>query len=370
MKMAFGVGREPFDVYKFVLPPGIKVITNRDMQGTHASFHYRDADLLLFQAEFGCDNFDMRLGRYIKVVKHGSAFCFEQEFLGRKASIYIEGLEEKQTKLYISNYDNVVKIPLPMRDLVRVEDLVNSVLLIKAIQQGWLLAHGATLVAEEHGGILISSYPDTGKTTTIYQLSQIKGFTPLSDDLAWISREGEFVGEGVGPLSIYSLAEREAFRKHVKFLKIRTSLASLLRYIYYLPYAPQFLLKLSDKLVVLAKQPQLDYIKTKYNIEKHKCNYMFVLELGRKEIIRLEHDIAAKKFLEICRREHYYLNHNFILLTYSYLSNEFDLEKVYHERERIIRDFTRKVQPYIIRAPHPRDFAKLIIQVLERSGEV
>jgi hypothetical protein len=366
MEIVFNDKKEPFVIYKFILPPDIKVVTNIDMQAIHESFHYKDADLLLFLTEFSCDNFDIRLGRYVKVAKQGRALCFDQEFLGRKVSIYIEDLEEKQTKLYISNYDNVVKIPLPMRDLVRAGDLVTSVLLIKAIQRGWLLAHAATLVTEQYGGILITSYPDTGKTTTTYLLSQMKGFIPLSDDLAWISREGEFIGEGVGPLSIYSLAEREAFRKYCKILTIRSSLASLLRYIYYLPYAPQFLLKFSDKLTTLTQQPQLNH-KRIGTIEKYRCNYMFILESGKEEIIKLEHDVGAKKFLEICRREHYYLNHNFILLTYSYISNGFDLEKVYHERERIIRDFTHKVQPYIIRAPHPRDFAKLIIRILERS---
>ena len=353
-------------IYKSVASPGIKIITNMELYPP-ASFQFNDPDLLLFQVDFSCNSsFEIRLGRYVKAAEQGKKFCFEQEFLGKKISIYIEGLETKPTKLYISNFSNVLKIPLPVRDLVRPGDLISSVILVKAIQYGWLLAHAAALFSEQHGGILITGYPDTGKSTTTYLLSHLKGFLPLSDDLTWISENGEFVGEGVGSLSIYSSAEQRAFYKYVKLVKVRIMLSTLLRYIYYLPYAPQFLLKLADKLTTLQSLPSnhkmLNPLKLKY-----RCDRVFILEQGKENIVEIDRDIAAKKFLEINRREHHYLNHNFILLTYSYLNNNFSLETVYRERERIISDFVRKVRSvYVVRAPNPRKFTGLITNVLER----
>jgi len=77
---------------------------------------------------------------------------------------------------------------------------------------------------------------------------------------------------------------------------------------------------------------------------------------------------AKRKFLEINRREHYFFNHNFMLLTYSYFNKNFDLESVYRKRAEIIGNFVNKTDTYIIRARKSSEFYRLILHVLEKEG--
>jgi hypothetical protein len=212
--------------------------------------------------------------------------------------------------------------------------------------------------------LLITGYPDTGKTTTTYLLSQLKDFTPLSDDLTYISENSEFIGGGLSSLSLSGQAEQEHFKKTLCLLRLRIMLSKVLSYSSYIPYAPSYLNELAEKLV-----PSQPITIRKYrSYSSFKCKFLFILELGSEEqIIEVNEELAAHKFLEINRREHYYFNNNFMLLTYSYFNKNFDLESVYKRRAEIVSNFCRKVNTYLIRARKPSDFYKLILHVLQRE---
>lgn len=275
-------------------------------------------------------------------------------------------MENKPTYLYASTSINrVVKLPLPMRDLVRFNDLVNSIILVKLIQRGWFLAHSASLLTSSSLGFLITGYPDTGKTTTTYLLSQLKGFIPLSDDLTYISENAEFIGEGLSSQSLSGQAEREYFKKMFYLFKLRITLSKVFNYLSYVPYSPNFLSNLNKKIF-----PSIPVTIRKHPYSRFKCKYLFILELGNEEeVIEIDKELAKRKFLEINRREHYFFNHNFMLLTYSYFNKNFDLESVYRKRAEIISNFVNKTNTYIIRARKSSEFYRLILHVLEREGQ-
>jgi hypothetical protein len=232
------------------------------------------------------------------------------------------------------------------------------------IQRGWLLAHSASLLTTSSSGFLITGYPDTGKTTTTYLLSQLKGFLPLSDDLTYISENSKFIGGGLSSLLLSGYAEQEYFKKMLHLFRLRILLSKALSYLSYIPYAPNYLNKLAEKLVSFQSMTI-----RKYSYSPFRCKFLFILELGSEEqIIEVNKELAAHKFLEINRREHYYFNNNFMLLTYSYFNKNFDLESIYKKRAEIVSNFCKKVNTYIIRARKPNDFYKLILRVLQKEG--
>jgi len=205
--------------YYSLIPPDIKIVSNiKIFEPLTDKFTLNEADFIIYFGNIALrDPKGIKVGIYTTLLEDGKTIVFKQRFLGR--DIYLSNLEGKPTKLYAStSIDRVVKLPLPMRDLVRFNDLVNSIILIKLIQRDWLLVHSASLLITSSSGFLITSYPDTGKTTTTYLLSLLKGFIPLSDDLTYISENSEFIGESLSSLPLYGQAEYRYFKKSSIFL--------------------------------------------------------------------------------------------------------------------------------------------------------
>jgi hypothetical protein len=351
----------------FLIPPNIKIVSNVNLsEHLHNRFALDEADLIIFLGNIAFrDPEGIKVGAYITSLENGKTIAFKQRFLGSNIYMLLSNIEGKPTKLYASTSINrVVKLPLPMRDLVRFNDLVNSLILIKLIQRGWILAHAASLLTSSTG-LLITGYPDTGKTTTTYLLSRLKDFIPLSDDLTYISENSEFIGGSLSSLSLSGQAEQEYFKKTLRLLRPRIMLSKLLRYASYVPYAPSYLNELAKKL----DSSQTITITRYHSYSPFKCKFLFILELGNEEqIIEVDKELAAHKFLEINRREYYYFHNNFMLTTYSYFNKNFNLESIYKRRAEIVTNFCRNVNNYLIRARKPSDFYKLILHILQREG--
>jgi len=287
---------------------------------------------------------------------------YGKKFLGRKIFMLLKNIEGKPTEFYIANsLLKFVKIPLPMIDLPRFSDILNSLLLVKLISKGFTLAHAA-LVSSPFGGITISAYPDTGKTTTSLLLSKEPGFKALSDDTIAINSSGECYGQSITGIGLGTLAEQDLFKGELKirFMKSRYLLGRLFSYFSKIPLLPD----LGTKLLTV----KIDDLKSCLNISKGniRSKYLFFLEIGKENIIPISAKDAERKFMAICKREQYFFDNNFLLLLYSYFNDKFDFFNVLLERDKILSSFVKKVDAYIIRAEKPMEFAKTILRFFKK----
>jgi len=287
---------------------------------------------------------------------------YEKKFLGRKIFMLLKNIEGKPTEFYASNsLLKLVKIPLPMIDLPRFSDVLNSLLLIKLISKGFTLAHAA-LIDSPFGGITIPAYPDTGKTTTSLLLSKEPGFKALSDDTIAINSRGECYGKSIMGVGLGTIAEQDLFKRElkIKYMKSRYLLGRFFSYFSKIPLLPD----LGTKLLTV----KIDDLKCYLNIGEGniRSKYLFFLEIGKENIIPISTSDAERKFMAICRREQYFFDNNFVLLVYSYFNDKFDFFNVLLERDNILSSFVKKMDAYIIRAEKPTEFAKTILRFFKK----
>jgi len=270
---------------------------------------------------------------------------------------------EGKTEFYASkSLIETVKLPLPMIDLPRFGDMVFSLINVKSIQKQYAWIHAA-LVDSPYGGLAISAYPNTGKTTTAVLLGMKNGFIALDDDMPFINSIGEGYGLSFSNIPIWITAEQRLLSKaKVRLIKFRSIVSAALRYLWYVPYAPNLLLDMSER---IANVPLKNQLRTKISSGKTVVDYLFILERGNKEVVPLDCEEAGRKLLMICKREHYALDNNYLLLSYSYFSNEFRFSEILRKRDEIILNFAKRVKSYVIRAKSPLDYADLILNTIK-----
>lgn len=353
--------------YKILIAANINLdyrrTSSQDLVSIHSNSKLRYPDLLIIYCDHELYSKEedsekaIKVGRYITFIPDNT-LIYRQNFLGSRVQMIVRNLKSRPTYFYIyRNSERVAKIPLPMRDLARPLDVQRALIQVKLIQKGSLEAHGAGLVSP-YGNIIATAYPDTGKTTTALKLSRIPGFKVLSDDIVYINQKGTFTGLGFSGDVYLGFAEKTLVSR-AEF-EFRKNIGTLLGYLAYIPYSPSSLKKLASNIVSIKSEP----LSISYFGEV-MCNYFFILENGKEEVLPIERETATKKFLEINRREHYYFDNNFILLSYSYFSKYFDFNYYLLKRYEIIHDFLRKADTYIIRSRNPSDYAKLILKVIK-----
>ena len=212
---------------------GIKIKCNKKILDEIFMTSYideREADLLVnivksanrdIKIEFSTP--PVKVGNTIIAYPNEGFLYQEKRLLGRKIFILLKNIEGKPTELYVSDsLLKLVKLPLPMIDLPRFSDVLNSLILVKLISKGFTLAHAA-LIDSPFGGLTISAYPDTGKTTTALLLSKEHGFKALSDDTIAVNSSGECYGKSILDVGLGTIAEQDLFKEELKirYMKLR-----------------------------------------------------------------------------------------------------------------------------------------------------
>jgi len=317
------------------------------------------------------------IGSYVFAFPESRALYYRRMFLGQDIYMMLSNVTTG-TQFWVSkSITRTVKLPL-LIDLPRLQDMVNALLLTKLAQIDWLALHAA-LVESPSGGLIISAYPDTGKTTTAFILSGLERYKALSDDMTLVQSDGTCYGGGachqashggfnrVPVYTIARLAERGVVKSSgPKFLSPRRAIASIAQRLCFLPYAPNFINKIADG---------LKYVKLTGNVQKivtHSTNarYLLVLQTGRNTLTRVDEDRMLRKLMAIQRTNFYWFWSNFLLSTYSYIDHEFDFEYLERRYYELLRMLIRKISPelYVVQAGTPEDFSKLILGMLEEFG--
>ena len=310
------------------------------------------------------------IGRYVFAFPERGAIYYRRRFLGQDIYMMLSNVS-RATQFWASkSLTRTVKLSF-ITDLPRFEDMVNALILTKLAQIDWLVLHAA-LVKSPSGGLLISSYPDVGKTTTAFILSGVKNCQVLSDDIALVQSDGTSYGGGtchqashggLERLPVYTISEQRLVElSGAKILYLRRVVASIIRKLSFLPYAPNFINKIAD---------ELNYVKSSRDFHKTvtdstNARYLLVLQIGRNGLTRVDEDIMLRKLEAIQRTEFYWFWSNFLLSTYSYIDDEFDFECLGRRYHELLRTLIRKISPelYVVQASKPEDFPKLILGLL------
>ena len=189
-------------------------------------------------AKYGTSEGTVGLGAYIVATPKndgGQLLFYKRKLLGRNLIMALEDLDGSRTTRFQVSRSMLEMVRVPMfTDLPRFQDMVNSLILTKLVQRGHMLLHGA-LVNALGNGLFISSFPDVGKTTSTFLLSQEKGFTVLSDDITLAASNGMCSGAGTyhqrsqggfDKVPIYTNSEAMIVEKlNAKMLKVRRTVA-------------------------------------------------------------------------------------------------------------------------------------------------
>jgi hypothetical protein len=185
------------------------------------------------------------VGLYTSYFPRKRALVFCQKFLGSYLKLVVENLENFPTYIVFNkSYPSVAKMSFPMRDLFSLSDVLRAVSLTKLLQKRFMMFHGALVKDREGNVVTILSFPDTGKTSTAITLSRKYGFSIYSDDIFY--SDGK-LAINEPPSHIYVGGAEKNLANRIKLFFL--PLASILRYASYVPYMPENLRKISDRII-------------------------------------------------------------------------------------------------------------------------
>ena len=99
---------------------------------------------------------------------------------------------------------------------------------------------------------------------------------------------------------------------------------------------------------------------------RSRLDTIFILEKGKRMYQKLSKAEAIRKILLLNRLEfNYYKDHLF--LTYSYFNDEFDVDSIYRNEEKMIKDFVIKNKTFLVRSDSPHDYIDIIEQIIKQT---
>ena len=289
-----------------------------------------------------------------------NSIWYEKIFFGQKFKLLLEGLDSEVTKFYITGkHLKLVKFSLPMTDLYNFANYFSAIFMTKLLLQNMAVVHSSIVEVAENEGLLLTAFPDTGKTLTALNLVEKNNAKILSDDLNFVSsNKSAYLSSPPFNVSLNTLSEMDLARKfNMRGLTLRRYINSLIGRLAFVPFLPMALHKFGINVNIK------DIIKNRV-IDHTKIGKIYFLENSNDErIIEISSDEAQRKLISISERELYFLNSNHMILAYSYISDNLSFrilkEKYYH----IIESLCDGLECYIIRAEKPTQFATLIQQL-------
>jgi len=126
----------------------------------------------------------------------------------------------------------------------------------------------------------------------------------------------------------------------------------------YFPRAPSFLGKAGKRLGSVSLRDG----SRKIGPGQTRARYIFALEAGEETLFQVDETTMFRKLMSIHRREFYWFWSNFLLTTYAFMDDSFDLEELESRFREGLRCLIGSLSPelYVVRARTPKDFPKAI----------
>jgi hypothetical protein len=253
-----------------------------------------------------------------------------------------------ETLLAITKHYYITRYVLDFSPVLAGSGLIQHILRIKMLLKGLSLLHCACISHKESNtGILLSAYPDIGKTTTTLLAVKSGLFEYLSDDevivdqncIAWAFpkvfniRNLEYAGFRI----------ESTFRK-----KLSSSILSLI------PWPLNTYLSRIEHVDVGSVIPIKEHVPIKY---------IFILEPGQSLCKRLSKEECIRKLWLNNKRQYSCIPE--LLNIYAYFNADFDLEELITKEKNLISDLAFQSECILIKAKNAKDFINTLIKMFK-----
>jgi len=252
---------------------------------------------------------------------------FEYPWLGKRLKLLLKSAQEDPNRI-----DVFVNAPYCrwMRFGYELRELAEALFCVKLLQSGYAVLHAASLSSDQRG-VVLPSFADTGKTTTVLALCRSGTFKYLSDDLTIVKPTGEVFC--FPTFLTISLGTRKRFHVTMSAGKnLSLVFKSLVSHVIPSP------LMLPDVRIDPCELFDRADIQPKTNVKN-----IYFLEIGPKKMNDVDDNIAVRKLIAINRSELGWY-HNIILRFYDYFNGELNLEGLMMKENKILRSFVQKTE--------------------------
>ena len=273
---------------------------------------------------------------------------YEDVFFGLKNQILLKNLLD-EPEITVSKSCLWLDKFYPPRSRGSIQSLIDSVIRIKQIQEGYLPIHAACVSNDEHT-ILIVAYPNVGKTLSCLQLLK-EGYKYISDDTVLVDKNG------YAYLTSFSAGIGQ--RDFLKFIKP----SDIGKWKYY-----QTLLRAkiyeSNKIIERIIQPPKialgEIFPTK---DKAKVDIIATVEIGPKRIEKIDMFDITTKIMKINNYSLSRLN-NPLIWAYSYFNNDFNVEEIEGINWMNLSDFVENCGIYYSLSCNDWNWIKIFKEIL------
>ncbi|MCC6019082.1 MAG: hypothetical protein LM601_08620 [Candidatus Verstraetearchaeota archaeon] len=253
-----------------------------------------------------------------------------------------------ETLLAITKHYYMTRYVLDFSPAVLGSSLIQQILRIKMLLKGLSLLHCACISHKESNtGILLSAYPDIGKTTTTLLAVKSGLFEYLSDDeiivdqnhVAWAFPKVF----NIRNLKYTGFRIKSTFRK-----KLSSSMLSLV------PWPLN---------IYLSRIEHVD-VGNVIPIKEHApIKYIFILESGQNLCKLLSKEECIRKLWLNNKRQYSCIPE--LLNIYAYFNADFDLEELINKEKKLISDLAFQSECFLIKAKNAKDFINTLIKMFE-----
>jgi len=282
--------------------------------------------------------------------KEGEDFVYyEDNSLGVNDKVLLKNLKGK-TEIYMTKSSVIMDKFYVPRSRGGLRELINAIIQVKLIMGGYLFIHAACL-AKDNGAILLASFPNTGKTLSTLQLLG-EGYKYISEDTVLVHRDG------------YAYFSPTNFTVHLDSLKfIDKECVGIFKF--YKLMTKTWIMKKIKFLGRILTPPKIGF----YNVvcpnnmvTSAKVRVACCLEIGKREIKRVDKKLLANKILAINRYSIPRFDVNPFMWVYSYF-NDSGINKLLKSEKNNLLNFLRDCDCYILSC-EDRNWTPLIKKIM------
>jgi len=250
-----------------------------------------------------------------------------------------------ETLLAITKHYYMTRYVLDFSSALAGSNLIQHILRIKMLLKGLTLLHCACISHKDSNtGILLSAYPDVGKTTTTLLAVKSGLFEYLSDDETIVD-QNRIAWAFPKTLNIRNL-EYTGFRvKSTLKRKLGSSMVSLI------PWPLNTYLSKIEHINVKDVIPVKEHVPIRY---------IFILEAGQKSYKQLSKEECIRKLWLNNQRQYSCIPE--LLNIYAYFNVNFDLEELINEEKSLISNLVYRSECFLIKEKNAKDFVNTLIE--------
>lgn len=322
-------------IYNYNLHDVVKVQTNTPNLSNYLTEYFlteeesKKPDLVINVTDH--KDFDVRKDGFEKHdhwfygINGGKFVYYEDTIFGMKDKVFLKDIDGKTTITMTTGTLKIDNYIVP-RSRGSISDLINIIIDLKILSAGLVTIHAACL-SKNNSAIILSAFPNVGKTLCTLQLLQ-NGFKYLSDDTLMVDTKGKaYAHPFISTIGYYD------FLRFIKPEDIGSRK-------YYKALLKGWAMKKSKIIERLLEPPKVDLLSIKGNewVRSSKVEVACSLKIGDRSVRRIEKEELTRKILAINEYSMPRITKNPFLCVYAYF-NDFNFEEARRKEEENIISF-------------------------------